>query len=50
MLMTDADLCARLRLTAAERWQAVLQHADATWRHLRGVSPFGVKEPGFSGI
>lgn len=34
MLMTDADLCARLRLTAAERWQAILRPADATRQRL----------------
>ena len=37
MLMTDADLCATLRLTAAEQWQAILQRADATSRRLRGA-------------
>lgn len=34
MLMTDADLCARLRLTTTERWQAVLQSTQVTRRRL----------------
>jgi len=34
MLMTDADLCGRLRLGAAERWQAILQSTGATRRRL----------------
>ena len=34
MLMTDADLCGRLRLGAAERWQAVLQSTRATRQRL----------------
>lgn len=35
MLMTDADLCRRLRLTVVECWQAVLQSTQAT-RQRRG--------------
>ena len=37
MLMTDADLCGRLRLTVAERWQAILQSTQATRRRLGGA-------------
>lgn len=39
ILMTDADLCARLRLTAAERWQAVLQAAAGTRQRLGQALP-----------
>lgn len=34
MLMTDADLCGRLRLTVAESWQAILQSTQATRQRL----------------
>ena len=34
MLMTDADLCGRLHLNAAGRWQAVLQSTRATRQRL----------------
>ena len=34
MLMTDADLCGRFRLSTAERWQAVLHASRATRQRL----------------
>lgn len=34
MLMTDADLCGRLRLTVAELWQAILESTQATRQRL----------------
>jgi 2-polyprenyl-6-methoxyphenol hydroxylase-like FAD-dependent oxidoreductase len=34
MLMTDADLCGRLRLIVADRWQAVLRPTQATRQRL----------------
>lgn len=34
MLMTDADLCGRIRLTVAEFWQAILQSTQATRQRL----------------
>jgi flavin-dependent dehydrogenase len=34
MLMTDSDLCGRLRLTVAELWQAILQSTRATRQRL----------------
>jgi flavin-dependent dehydrogenase len=34
MLMTDADLCGRLRLGGADRWQAVLHSTQATHERL----------------
>ena len=37
MLMTDADLCAQLRLTGPERWQAILQSTHATRQRVAGA-------------
>ncbi len=37
MLMTDADLCAQLRLTGAERWQAILQSTRASRLRVGGA-------------
>jgi flavin-dependent dehydrogenase len=34
MLMTDSDLCRRLRLTVAELWEAILQSTQATRQRL----------------
>ena len=37
MLMTDADVCGRSRLTAPERWQATLQLTHSTRRRVAGA-------------
>ena len=37
MLMTDADLCARLRLTEPDRWQDVLRLSQTTRQRLNGA-------------
>lgn len=44
MLMTDADLCAQMRLTAAGPWQACLGSAPLTRRRLRSARPISTPQ------
>ena len=37
ILMTDADLCGKLHLTGAERWQAILHSTQATRQRVSGA-------------